>query len=162
MSRRTLESSQKSLKEYAHATSQNPQDLFNRLFFAGRNGAISALLRNIEHHFQKESFWITANWQESSFGHPRIEVILHDKKTGDHFRNLNLERHTVGAPNSQSYSNCIYSLKHIENSAYYPRTKPVVAQKFDALLGDPAFFEKMEQGVLGINYPFNYTSYSSF
>ena len=149
------------LKNFVTQMEKDPSDLFNRLFFAARNGAISYLLLQVDAYFRDQGFAVKSHWSESSFGPPVIKITLLDKKTGEHERSVFLNRDVVGRE-AETHSACVYSLKQVSAGAYYRSRKPAIAENFDQVLGSEEFKGKMEEWVLGTNYPFDYHSYSSF
>lgn len=56
------------------------EDLINRLFFSARNLAITKALYTLENHLMKLGFDVKAEWKESSFGDPHIELIMMEKR----------------------------------------------------------------------------------
>lgn len=156
-----MKNAENELKEFTDLKAKDPSSLFNRLFFAARNGAIAYLLLRIEAYFRENGFSVKADWKESSFGGPIVTVTMLDKKTGEHERNIFVNRNVVGR-DVDTHSSCVYSLKSVAAGAYYRSKKPVVAEKFDEVLGSEEFKGKVEKWILGTNYPFDYKSYSAF
>lgn len=140
---------------------KNPDDAVNRLFFAARNGAISHVLREFEHHFQDQGFQVRAAWKETSFPGVIIALTLHDKRTGRTDRHIHVTRDSV-IPPTEMVSTLAYTLKSIDAGAYYGGRKPKVAEDFDTILGSEEFKTLATGLVNGVNYPFTYASHSSF
>lgn len=136
-----------------------PKDVLNRLFFAARNGAISNMLREVERYFRDRDLEVRADWKESSFGSPHVELVLVDKRTGEHKRMVMLKRTDAGTRDLPS--NLVYTLEGIDVGAYYTR-KPKIAETFETLLADEGFQTQMRLWVAGTNHPFEYRSHSSF
>jgi len=138
-------------------------DNFNRLFFTARNGAIASLLRNIEHYLQDQNnkLVVRANWKESSFNSVHIELTLHEKEN-KHTRTINLKREKINTKN-HDISDLVYTFDRLSpETCYYPKKPRQLGIDFDAVLDSPEFVEFLKQEVNGVNFPFNYESYSSF
>ena len=149
------------LETFEASIENNSSDTVNRLFFAARNGAISHLLRSFEHHFHTLGFDVRASWEESSFPGVCVVLIAHDKRTGHHTRRLHLERTSPGKPNSLP-SDLVYALSSVQVGEYYPHRKPKVAERLDDELASESFHKMAAELIDGANYPFVYTSHSSF
>lgn len=131
--------------------------VLNRLFFAGKNGAIASLLRELEHYFQDLGFAaVRANWNEHMRG-AAIEIIFTDKKKVQHPRTIHLKRHTVHAP--EGVSPCMYSVESISSSDYY-RVMPKFAVDIHEAMSSDTFKVLADRLVNGANYPFAYESSS--
>ena len=148
-------------KQLRHDMSKTPSDVFNRLFFAARNGAISLLLRRLEHYLGDAGYVVRANWKETSFPGVMIKLVMHDKRSGEHTRSISIDRESV-MPSSALPSSLCYKLNRIHNGEYYRSKKPKIAVDFDELLGSEAFAIRVAEWVNGVNYPFEYEGQSSF
>ena len=161
-SKSCYESKVEATKQLRHDLSKTPSDVINRLFFAARNGAISLLLRRLEHYFGDKGFDVRAKWSESSFPGVTIKLVMHDKRRGEHTRSISVDRESVLASSSSVPSSLCYKLKGIHNGEYYRSRKPKVAIDFDEILGSEDFRLLAIEWVNGVNYPFEYESQSSF
>lgn len=157
----TLETKIAAMEDLGRTFAADPKDAFAHLFFAARNGAISNLLLIFEHYFQDRGFAVRAAWKETSFPGVSVELVLNDKRTGEHERRLQIDRQTTRAPEALG-SQLVYALKAVHAGAYYRNRKPQVAVDFDAILETQDFHEFVSMLVLGANYPFAYESHSSF
>lgn len=132
----------------------------NLLFFAARNGMIAAICRDIENYFADHGLRVDAEWSESSNAIATcLRTHLRDKMT--HSRMHFITRENLW-PRTGAPSDCVYSLKSIQSSEHYDRVKPKKAVEYDAILGSDAFRVILEKQILRTNYPFGYSSYSSF
>lgn len=155
-------SPEENLRKFREDLKQSPGSMLNRLFFSARNGAITACLRQIEHHFQDHGFFVKAQWSETSMRGPSINIVLFDKKTGEHHRSISVNREVFSSGYQETHSDCVYTLKEIHVGDYYPRKKPKIAVDFDDCLAAEEFKNKVEGLILGTNYPFACGHYSSF
>lgn len=140
-------------KELAIAI-ETQTDLINRLFFSARNLTVTKALYTIENHLINLGFDVKAEWKESSFGDPRIEIIMLEKKK-EHFRSLLIKRSTEGQWHPERTSSIMYKLDKIEWSAYTPYQISAHVLSFQHELASPYFFDMVNNLVAACNYPFN-------
>lgn len=149
-------------KENALMKWTGSEDLQNRLFFQARNLAIEAISLRIETLFLRAGMDVTVKWRESSFPGVRLAILMDNPKKNQSWEqaefSLDIERKTIRGPSH--LSNCFYSYKHFGIGHW--SHKPAVVTKAENLL------QELEQtGVLAslvnrVNYPFDYSSFSSF
>lgn len=130
----------------------NESDLLNRLFFAGRNNAISYALYQIEDYFRAQGFNVVCNWKESSFQKATIEFVFKDKKQ-THYRTcwLNRERELSG---HNDLSHLMYSVDRVSSTEYSPYQLSAHLISFQNELASQSFLSLITDLVNGVNYPF--------
>lgn len=138
---------------------ESQDQLINRLFFAARNLSVSKALYLIEDHFAQLGFDVKADWNESSFGNPSIDITLFEKKK-EHLRYCRLKRSTEGEWNPERTSSVMYSLEKVEWGSYSPYKLSAHVINFQQELASPAFFSMVNELVHACNYPFNNTAMS--
>lgn len=152
-------------KDQLAALKGSGSDLENRLFFAARNLAIEALALRLENHLLRKGFPTQCGWSESSFGAPTIYVrMLNPKPTPDGWEygqcTLRLTRERIGGPSG--LSQLYYSLASIETSEYWRGRQPAQLLAFRAEVQALHDSGHLAAEVDKVNYPFDYTSHSSF
>lgn len=147
--------------ELAQQLRASPSEVINRLFFAARNGAISHLLRTLEHEFRAHKLNAVAKWKESSMSGTHVELLFIDPRGTEHTRRIWVDRedvgHTLDLP-----SRLVYRLRSIDVSEYYPHRTPKIAEAIAQVLSSAEFKDKASRWINGVNYPFTYESQSSF
>jgi len=138
---------------------ESQEHLINRLFFAARNLSVSKTLYVIETHLAQLGFDVKAEWNESSFGNPSLEIILFEKKK-EHLRYCRLKRSTEGEWNPERTSSVMYSLEKVEWGSYSPYKLSAHVINFQQELASTTFFSMVSELVHACNYPFNNTSMS--
>lgn len=147
--------------ELANQLSASPREVINRLFFAARNGAISHLLRTIEHELRAHKLNVKASWEETSMSGTHVRLVFIDSRGGEHHRRIWLERNSVSHALDLP-SQAVYRLRSIDVSEYYPHRTPKIAEEIERVLSSDDFKDKATQWIIGANYPFTYESQSSF
>jgi hypothetical protein len=140
-------------KELAIAI-ETQTDIINRLFFSARNLTVTKALYTIENHLGNLGFDVKAEWKESSFGDPHIELIMMEKKK-EHYRSLRINRHVEGEWHPERTSSVMYKLEKIESSVYSPYQLSAHVINFQQELASTSFFDMVNNLVAACNYPFN-------
>lgn len=133
-------------------------ELLNRLFFQGRNGAVSNLRLEVQDYFTEKGFKVKCLWKEDS-RYCCVETVLIDKY--EHCRTHFIDRDSIHPPASLNLSSSVYKLRSVQSSEYYGKVKPKKAVDYDAILASNEFKEILNKLVNGVNYPFAYESQSS-
>lgn len=129
-------------------------DLINRLFFSARNLTVTKALYTIENHLNNLGFDVKAEWSESSFGNPHIELVMMEKKK-EHYRSLRIKRSTEGEWHPERTSSVMYTLEKIESSVHSPYQLSAHVMNFQQELASTSFFDIVNKLVDACNYPFN-------
>jgi hypothetical protein len=143
-----------------------PNHYENRLFFSARNLAIEALMLRIEVLMLRAGHDVKVEWQESSMYAPSIRIMfMNPKPTASSWEyataQVYINRERINVPREKA-SDCFYSLKMVHTSEHWPykESKAVAAfRAFAQKLADEGYFETE---VNKVNYPFDYSSHSSF
>ena len=144
-----------------------PKDFDNRLFYAARNLAIEALCLRIETSMLRKGFDVTAEWRESSFRNPQLELKLKNPKataTSWEFATatVGLIRDRITVLERHSISECFYSVATVHATEYWPCRESKYVADFRELVKTMAGAGYFETEVDKVNYPFDYNHHSSF
>lgn len=131
---------------------------FLALFFQARNLAIEAAMAAVREHLRPLD--CTATWQEDS-RRVAIRLTLVDR-TLTHERIALIDRETVQVGRRDAVSACAYRLVEVLAHQAPGRRLSAKVVAFEAALAEPGFHEFLAAQVNRANFPFGYTSRSSF
>lgn len=134
------------------------KEIFERLFWQARNGAIASLCWTIEKYFDEQGLKVKAKWKEDS-RYCYLSTTLVDKY--EHVRSHQLDRQVHTLRHDLQISSLTYKLHSICSGEYYSKVKPKIAVKYDEILASSEFKTFLEEQVNTANYPFGYETFSS-
>lgn len=151
-----------------NALKQKPEHYENQLFFDARNLAIEALLLRIEVHFLRLGFsTVKANWSESSFGPPVLEIRFYNPKPGKagqswEYATCKLYLTRTKIQTIAQASECFYGLDKVVAHEYWgaKESKQLLAFRAEVVRLDET--KHWAKEIHKTNFPFDHTSFSSF
>ncbi len=153
----TFEEKEKEINGLEEVIEKDPGLVYNRFFFMAKNGAISHLLKEMEHYFQDRGLVARAEWCEDMRS-AHINVVFFDKKKAEHHRTIFIQRTKTDAP--ECISPCMYALDSVKCTNYY-RSVPKIAVTISEVMGSEEFEGIARRLINGANFPFGYVSQSS-
>lgn len=134
------------------------------LFYAARNLAIEALLRNIEVRLLRMGFPAECSWDETSFGATaQLRICMRNTGSGSWTLGTCLvmvARHKMPAP--AHVSSFLYSASSFEGDEYWGAKQPAKLLQFRQAVQALWDSGELSGMVLGINHPFERPFHSSF
>ncbi len=141
-----------------------PGAISNYLFFQARNLAIEAVLLRLENQLLRKGFEVNCLWSEGSLGGPIVYLRMPNPKPDQSWTygqcQVHVKRERINGPSD--LSQCYYTLAHVHTTEYWRGRQPQKLLDFRAAVQALADSGHLAEEILKVNYPFEYSSHSSF
>jgi hypothetical protein len=152
------------IDKYTALAHVKPGAISNRLFFQARNLAIEAVLLRLENQLLRQGFDVNCVWTESSFYGPQVYLRMPNPKKDASWVYgecaIHIKRERIDGPSD--LSQCYYTLVAVHTTEHWRGRQPQKLLDFRAAVQALADSGQLEKEISKVNYPFDYSSHSSY